>query len=298
MFLNHPLNQIENNRIARLGFCFVTTLSIFSTTLHAYDNEIERKIDVNPSIQRAIENIEKASTPQEFDDKLSSLLDRAKQDRKLVLEQLLHFAAREDASPDDQILIAQVIKKMDIGMALVVATYVPHLDNEEPRVRALAREWLIQSEDRSAARQPYFGHYLPLIKAELTKGEEPQYSLVEHMYEADAGLAVLTMMRAYDLREPAAMKPILWAEHIVTDLLWQRRFGFVPRNHVETEVVTELGRLTQSNHWWARLYVANVIIAHPELADAQWANALTRDTHELVRDAAEAWKIKVRPTNQ
>ncbi len=282
------------------GFAVVLTIALFTApaVLSAYDNDIEREIDVNLTVQRAIENIDKATTPQEFDEKLAGLLERARNDRTLVLEQLLHYAAREDATAEDRMLTAKVIKEMEIGGDLVVATFAPHLDNKDERVRALAREWLVHFEDRSPARKPYFGHYLPPIKAELAKGEAPQFSLVEHMYQSDAGLAVLTMMRAYDLREPAAMKPILWTEHIVADLIWQRRFGFVERGYVDPEVKKELGNLARSSHWWARLYVAHVIIENPDFADAEWANALTRDTHELVRAAAEAYKAKVRPTNR
>ena len=264
----------------------------------AYDNDIERDINVNLTVQRAIDDIDKATTPQEFDEKLKDLLDRARNDRTLILEQLLHYAAREDATTEDRMLTAKVVKEMDIGGELVVATFAPHLDNKDERVRAMAREWLIQFEDRSPARKPYFGYYLPLIKAELAKGEDPQFSLVEHMYQSDAGLAVLTMMRAYDLREPVTMKPILWTEHIVTDLIWQRRFGFVERAYVDPDVKKALGNLARSTHWWARFYVANVIIEHPDFADAEWANALTRDTHELVRAAADTYKDKVRPTNR
>jgi len=296
------LNPAHFNRNVRTrcNCALALTLVMFAVpaTLLAYDNDIEREIDVNLTIQRAIENIEKATTPQEFDEKLTNLLERARDNRALALEQLLHYAAREGATTEDRTLTAKAIKEMDFGGAIVVSTFAPHLDNKDERVRKMAREWLIHFEDRSAARKPYFGHYLPLIKAELAKGEAPQFSLIEHMYQGDAGLAVLTMMRAYDLREPTAMKPILWTEHIVADLLWQRRFGFVARDFVEPEVVNELGNLSRSPHWWARLYVAHVIINNPDLADAEWANALTRDTHELVRAAAETYKDKVRPTNR
>lgn len=165
----------------------------------------------------------------------------------------------------------------------LVSSLAPQLDNREDAIRMMARELLIGFEDRSASRTSDFSAYRAAIEEETRAGREPRTSLVLLMYESDPGLALQTMTRACQLRDPAEIKPILWSEHVVAELFWKRRFGFVARDAVEASAVRALDDLSRHPRWWVRLYVAELICQNAELAERSIVDRLKSDDDTRVR---------------
>jgi hypothetical protein len=104
------------------------------------------------------------------------------------------------------------------------------------------------------------------------------------MYASDPGSALIAMMRAYQLRDPAEIKSIRWAEHVVSELFWRRRYGFVDGKAVDPVAISELDKLSRDGHWWARLYVAQIVTQHSELAKPELVTRLAADENALVRE--------------
>lgn len=210
-------------------------------------------------------------------------LTAAAPDPTLVIEQIVWFAAQDQKNIARQALVGRILKIADIPTEQLVRILAPHLDNREQNVVALARELLYRCEDHSPTRPPDFSPYRAIIEEDVRAHREPSRSLIRHMYQSDPSAALLTLIRAYQLRDPNEIKPILWAEHTVADLMWKRRYGFVERRAGDPVVTTELEKLARHDRWWVRLYAAEIIAANPELGTAATRTRLEADPHDLVK---------------
>ncbi|HWL92634.1 MAG TPA: hypothetical protein VNT79_03795 [Phycisphaerae bacterium] len=240
-------------------------------------------ISPNDVYQAAIGALESAPDRMSFEERLAGLLMLCDGHLKTAIEQLALYAARQENNPRARAMVGNILKRLDVSRHQMVAALAPHLDNQASAVVEVARELMRESEDRSAERPPDFSAYRALIEADVRAGRDPQASLIAFMFESEPGAALLTLVRAYQLRDPDEIKPILWAEHVVADLLWRRRFGFVERRAVDPAVIRELEKLSRHPFWWVRLYVARVVDACPELAGPGLVNRLSADPNVLVR---------------
>lgn len=241
--------------------------------------------------QAAIAELATVESRSDFAGKLDRLLAMDGPDRKVVVGQVLHFAARGERDEKTAGIVGEVVRQLAESKEVLVAAVVPHLDNADEGVQKAAREVLAELEDRSASRPADLSVYYGIVESAIRAGERPQASLVMHLYEVDPGQAMLLMMRAHQLRGAEELRPILWAEHTVSDLLWQRRFGFVERTATTPAARAEIAKMSASRQWWARLYAAEMIGRHPELGDAAMAKRLAEDEEPLVRRSMERSEI-------
>src|SRR5262249_6706985 len=175
---------------------------------------------------------------------------------------------------------------IDAPRHTLVEALVPHLDNSNETIRGMVRRLLRGYEDRSATRGPDYSAYEAIIEADVRAGREPQRSLVRFMYEGEPGTAMVSMMRAYQLPDQKEIKPILWGEHSVSELLWKRRFGFAPAAAGDAAVTQELEKLSRHERWWVRLYCARIVGDHAELGTREMFDRLANDSDAMVRQAA------------
>lgn len=204
--------------------------------------------------------------------------------RRLVAQLVWRLAkGRQDEAVNA--LAGRVFKRWENYKDSVVAALIPLLDDVDPSIRREAGSLLRGLEDRSALRPPDYSIYHAFLEADFRGGRSPQASLVKFMYEGDPGVALLTIMRASQMRDPAEIRPILWAEHVVADLMLRRQFGFVEAKAVDPAVVRELDKLSQHKAWWARLYVAEIIRSNPELGTKLIRDRLAGDSNEIVKGA-------------
>lgn len=207
-------------------------------------------------------------------------------DSRRLVAQLVWRLAKERQNERVNALAGRVFEQWDHARIGIVGALLPLLDDVDADIRYAAGRLLRGLEDRSALRPPDYSVYHAFLEADFRAGRAPQASLVTFMYEGDPGVALLTMMRASQMRDPAELKPILWAEHVVADLMWRRQFGFVEPKAVNAAVVRELDKLSQHTAWWARLYVADIIRKNPELGTKAIRERLAADLNELVRKSA------------
>ncbi len=209
--------------------------------------------------------------------------DRA--DRSVLIQQLTLFAS-ESTSTRSSMLTGAVIKQFEISDTDVINALLPMMDTDAPKLRKQIKGTLAEFEDQSASRPPDFSTYREIIAAAFREGRDIPPGLVKHMYEVDPGIALLTMMRASQMRTPDDLQEILWAEHVVSESVWKKTHGFVERDSVDQDVTDELQRLAGHGQWWVRLYVPAVMKHDPTFKSENLLDALTQDSNTDVAQAA------------
>jgi len=240
--------------------------------------------------QAAIARVEKAVTPDDARQQMDALLSLGERDQANLIGQLLWYSARHVGDRRARAMVGRAFRQIAAPKDVVVTALVAHMDDRDAAVRSDVRELLKKYEDRSATRPPDFSTYRAIIEDDVRRGREPRASLIEWMYQSDEGAAVHAMLRAYQLRDPAEIKPILWAEHVVADLLWKQRYGFLAPNATDPAALQQVEAMSRHPRWWARLYAAEVIRRHPELATPGAIDRLAADGNALVRASALAVK--------
>ncbi len=105
------------------------------------------------------------------------------------------------------------------------------------------------------------------------------------MYARHPGKALLAMQQVYVQADRRRTRELLWAEHVVADVVWKHQNGFLEKTKVEPEAATQLEKLSQDQTWWVRLYVAEILRQHPAFRTPALVDRLKDDPHELVRNA-------------
>ncbi len=250
------------------------------------------RIEPDARYQATIEAIARAAGKEQLDARLDELKVLVGGDHAAVMQQALHYLAHAK-DPRDQPAVGLILKRLEVPAHSAVAVLAPQMANVNTAISGKARELLRHYEDRSASRPPDFSSYRAFVEARIRAGGEPSFELVRFMYESDPGVALLTLVRGYRLREPAEIRPILWAEHVVADLLWRRQHGFLPPNAVEPGAVEQLNLLSRHRAWWVRAYVVEVLCRHSELRTAELIERLKEDQHPRIR--AEASSVAAEP---
>ena len=239
----------------------------------------------DPAIQAAIARVVDARTREQQHAGLDQLVELDTASHQQLVRQLVYFASRAQ-STKDAMVVGVVIRRMDIPDATIARALVPCLDTTDRALDESVRNILGGLEKRAAGRRPDFSIYREIIADHLRAGEQLPDGLIRYMYDADPGVALLTLMRAHQLREPEELKVILWAEHVVSDVLWKQQYGFLNRDEIEPAAARELARLSNHNEWWVRLYVAEIMRQQPGFRQPGLIGKLINDRHQVVQAAA------------
>ncbi len=241
----------------------------------------------DPAWQAAIANILNASTPAQQEDALDRLQALDDAGHQQLVRQVVYYSSHAHDTPA-AMAAGAIIRELNIPDHAVIEALVPLLGTTDPDLGRSVRSILGGFEGRSAGRRPDFSAYREIIAERIRSGQEPPNDLVRYIYASDPGEALLTLMRACQLRQPADLQPLLWAEHVVSDVLWKQRNGFLDSAEIEPATARELASLARHPAWWARLYVAEVMRQHPAFHQPGLVEQLQRDPHPLVREAAFA----------
>lgn len=150
--------------------------------------------------------------------------------------------------------------------------------------------------------EPDFRHYASYLKNH--KNVETSSYLMRHMFRTAPGEALHAMIYVQHLGVPypplrlsksptvnAEIRPLVYAEHILSDVIWHQQFRFDVSPDQLTKAKSELSVLSQHKEWWVRLYVAEIMQQHPELRVADAMERLKQDEHELVKQAITRTEI-------
>lgn len=207
-----------------------------------------------------------------------------------LVQQLVYFAARA-RDTKQAMAVGAIVRRLEISEETMARALAPCLESRDLEIAKSARGILCGLEKRSPDRRPDFSLYRGLLEERVRNRRELPMPLVRYMYEADPGMALLTLMRALQVREPEQIKRILWAEHMVSDVLWKQKFGFLKPNEVEAAAIEQLKSLSTHESWWVRLYVAEIMLQQPAFRRAELLTVLAGDSNQAVREAA----VKAQP---
>lgn len=84
-------------------------------------------------------------------------------------------------------------------------------------------------------------------------------------------------------------KEILLSEHIISNVIWLKENRFDERLEMALpEAKQQLTKLAESDRWWARLYVAEIMRQHRDFRQAEILENLSHDENQLVSKAAKS----------
>ena len=289
-----PARPIRRVRFAAAAVAVGLTLASFAPAEEPQSQP--PVIQSDPAIQTAIRNVAQPQDETELRAALESLRRLGGPNHQSLIPQLLHYAARSD-NTRDAMVFGIVVRELRISDRALAEALVPLLDAPDELIGRQVRNILGGIEDRSADRPPDFSIYRRIIADDVLRDADPSAPLIQYMYEADAGRALQTLVRAFGLRDPEHIKPILFAEHTVADALWKQQFGFIEPGRAEPAALAELDKLSRHDLWWVRLYVPNIARRHPESSNAPINDRLQRDPNALVRLAVPESLQADRPPN-
>ncbi|MCA9243008.1 MAG: hypothetical protein KDA32_03565 [Phycisphaerales bacterium] len=197
------------------------------------------------------------------------------------------FAIAHAATERDRAAARAAFAALKLDARQKVVAMIPILYDAGDKTARLARSIAQETEDRSASRGPDFTTYRAILEDDTREDRPLPENLVRLMYESDPGVALLTMMRAHQVRDPAELRVILWAERAVDENLWRWRHGFLPNTTAMPEAQAQLRILADHEAWWARYFVAETMRQSPALREPAVIEALKRDDNAMVRAAAE-----------
>ena len=184
---------------------------------------------------------------------------------------------------------------------IVVETVVPEL-GVEGRLRGIldlpgndVRKHVERQSQQGYPGDPDFRHYASYLSNH--KDVESSAYLIKHMFKSASGEALRVMIAVQyqapypPLRLPHSasanrqIRPLLYAEHIISDVIWHEIFRFAVAEEQIAKAKSELKGLSNHDEWWVRLYVAEIMQQHPALRVPDVVQQLKNDKHELVKQA-------------
>jgi len=246
----------------------------------------ETALKPDPAIQlqvRRLLNLQSGDNPFKELDALEKLAGRR---HERLVPQLLYFSvygtdAKGQHDVKEAMAFGWIVHQLHISPTSMANALVPYLEIEDPKLREAVRE---------AFSEIGYSHFQSLVEGAVAQGAPPPKGLVRYMYQRNPGEALLTLAGTSLLprnREgwKEKWKSLLWAEHVVSDVLWKHEHGFLDKRKVEPDAKAQLERLSKDDAWWVRLYVAEILRQHPAFRTPEMVERLKKDPHELVREA-------------
>ncbi|MCP4247583.1 MAG: hypothetical protein GY778_11090 [bacterium] len=274
----------------RLRLCVITTLTAVAAASAAVDDAPAADtpvIDPDPALQKVIATVMSPSDQRQQDSALDQLRTLGDAEPERLVRQSVYYSTQA-ATTRDAMAAGVIIRRLNVSDSDVITALIPLLETTGEKLGQSVRNILSGYEGRSAGRRPDFSAYRQMIADSVREGGEPPAGLIRYLYESDPGEAMLTVMRAHRLKDPAEIKPLIWAEHVVAEVLWKQQYGFLSRNQIEPEAGKELAHLAQHRAWWLRLYVAEIMRQRPAFRQPALVRLLESDPNPSVVRAIAA----------
>jgi hypothetical protein len=237
-------------------------------------------------IQKHIAAVLKADTDANWFGQIKELLDVARDvgfDQRRLTAEVLGYAGRIDSN-EELARYDRMLEALHIAKPALVDVAAAKLESaggaEEKACRNLLR-LAAPPESRAPADFSHFRHYLEVRAA------QPPEKLILWMFDRDAGSALREMMAVYpDGTTPEEKRTLLIAARVVDQADWKLANGLARPDEADPLAADELARVAAQKHWWARLYVAQVMARNPAVRKPETARALAADENAMVRKVA------------
>lgn len=278
--------RMIDKAISRLSFVIkrqmlvsILTLTLLITFISASglkQQEPSRTIKPDPAIQEAIHGLfREAKNLEEFHTQLTSLRTMAGEN---LVPQLIYYKLNAKDVVEGMALHI-IVRELEISDIDLVLGITPYLGTNDAKLRRLLEE-LLDGIEKPRERDRDYKAHRNVIEASK---DRPPLALIQHMYEKSPGTALITLQRVY-LRKSEKITPIIWAEHVVSDVLWKKENRFLKPETDIPVALEQLDILSRHEAWWVRLYVAETLRQNPEFRTPELVERLENDEHELVRE--------------
>lgn len=180
----------------------------------------------------------------------------------------------------------RLLETIRVPRSAVVDVAATRLENgQEPQASQAMLRWSAPPDPRGRVD---FSHFRAYLEA---RSSQPPAKLVRWMFERDASAALWEMMEVYGRAiSSAERRQIVLSEHVVSEVLFRQERGLLEAGAFEPAAAEQLDRLSQSEHWWVRLYAAQVLSEHPKLRKDATVERLKTDPSALVQQTLGAGK--------
>lgn len=198
---------------------------------------------------------------------------RAAADRRSLLLQIARYLARS-GSTEESMGGAVILHRLEFTADEKLEAILPHLEEAEPGIRHVFMD-LLGTIDRPDGGEADFSVYESRLRADR---RPPTRALILYMYEVSPAAALESMSRVFgDRTAPRGRATDL------QDLLDRYEASTSWEEDDRRQALGILDELSRDPAWWVRLYAAETIGRHAELATPETARRLRNDPDALVR---------------
>jgi hypothetical protein len=258
-------------------------------------------------------------------------LKRLAKDKADLVKQLAIFEATSPRKQEMHVLITlMILGRLDVQPSTGLRTLAPYLDSENERLREFAEEWfhcfdgsanddplkvyssyigrrLARNEEVPTALIEHIHQRLPpermlliFLNASRVPNAVANIQAIKTQMEANRQGRDLTDQEKQQEQQREQVqqqrneerREILLAEHLVSSAIWLKKNAFGEEfMRLKPEAKEQLAKLSRNEHWWARLYVAEIMGRHFSLRVPEVLDKLGKDENALVRKSAKAAKV-------
>jgi hypothetical protein len=240
--------------ISRLLMTILFALVAFHNALANGKKEADALVP-DQGVQDAIIAVFGSTSDAQFAERLEKLKAIAEKNPVALVQQIILYSVK--AKGEEGLAAYGLLGQLGVENSEIVRAILPLFGTTDAVLRQCLSLLTGQLEGERL-EEPYFGDYEDFIRSE----KEAPNELVLYMFKKNPARALLLMMRVFGEKELEARKPILWAEHIVSDALWKQKHQFLKPDEVTPEAMEQLRKLSERKEWWARLYVAVILRTH------------------------------------
>jgi hypothetical protein len=205
--------------------------------------------------------------------------------RRLIQQAALYFSQR--SAPGKFKALMDDLGGDDYPNYGIMSALLPYLETKDQRLRGFILTEVLDGDGQNEAferdeRDPVVSAMLRYIAfdVKMPKREMP-WRVVQIMYWKAPSAAVGGFMKS---REES--RDVQWARHVVQDVLWKKGRGFLKPGEMKG-AIAELDKLSKSDDWAVKLYVAEMLRRHEEFREKEIVERLRKDEHPLVAKALD-----------
>ncbi len=234
----------------------------------------EPRLDAD--VQRVIHTCVHAATPAERDATLIELGTLARNDAPALVTQLFLYSEAATTTRDGM-AFGLLREPLALRDADLLAALIPVFESSKPDLRRGAAGALSEFEGADARTPPDFGVY----RAWVTEGRL-RAGFARHLFTTSPA-AALTLLESVQGAQTESKSNELSSARRALEAWQDRERRGVASSGAKHVLLTHLDTLRTHDAWWARAFVAAVLIEHPPLSRAGWLAKLQTDKHRLVR---------------
>lgn len=280
-----------------------TTFQVFITTMVSMlatatmgrpvdapcDLSFTNTLSPDPAIQAQIDRVTtligptaKTGTEEQFKVGVESLKQMAGYDQ--LIPQLILRSVNAQGFEQGMVPIV-ILRELQPSTNQIRNAVLPYLGTRDSKLRQELWNCLIRLDEPVPGKEPDFSYYESVLE---NRNADAGLPLIEYMYYRSPQQALRTMMRVHSPKDQTQSKAITESLRIITAVNTELRQQLLSREDAAFQIIEELTRMAEYDHWWVQLYVVETIRQSPLFRDQKLVARLTQSKHPLVREALES----------